>query len=53
MAPGERVWYDDNPGTLVSVDGPRAVVDWEGGGRSTVSRSDLLTNAEYEEINRD
>lgn len=48
-----RVWYDDNPGQLLSTEGTVATVAWEGGGTSTVSRSDLLTDAEYEEINSD
>lgn len=46
---GERVWYDDNPGTVQAVNEGGTVVDWDNGERSTVSRSDLLTNAEYEE----
>lgn len=48
---GEVVWYDDSPGRVVEEDGRGSVtVDWDHGGRSTVSRSDLLTNAEYTEM---
>lgn len=50
MEKGDRVWYDDDPGRVVKVDGLDVTVDWDDGGRTTVRASDLLTDEEYYEL---
>lgn len=56
LAAGDRVWYDDNPGTFTRMMG-RIVsrgaviitceVMWDNGTVTVVDRSDLLTDAEH------
>lgn len=38
----DRVWYDDNPGIVKSVNLGSALVDWDSGARSIVALSDLV-----------
>lgn len=44
----DEVWYDDNPGTVRSVNLGLALVDWDNGARTIVDQSDLVPMTEYE-----
>lgn len=52
LEPQQTVWYDDSRGRVVRCFdwGGNVTVNWDDGNTGTVRRSDLLTDAEYKEM---
>jgi hypothetical protein len=49
---GSRVYYDDNPGTVIAsyADMRTVRVSWDNGHESVVWESDLMTEVEHDEL---